>query len=269
MSHLAYSTDLLSPSVQSDRHAPELSSRYSMVRSDEIVDALHTEGWYFTGGTERHTRNPERRPFVAHVLKFTHNDLPKVNGNRIEAVVLNSHDGATAFRLALGIFRIACANGHVVCDASVGQVRLTHVGLTMPRVLEATHKLVAQAPKVAEVIDRWSGIQLHRADALGLARRCALARWDRLHNVDVDTMLNVRRTEDGSTDLWTVYNRIQESVLRGGMKVGLYQEGLTPAPETVRFRRATAVRGAFRQVELNEKMWQIGEEFAQGLISRN
>jgi len=265
MSYAAYSTTLQSPAVLSDRHAEGLSPRYSMVRSDQVVDTLQSEGWTFTGGTERRTRHPERRAFAAHVLKFTHADLPLVRGNRIEAVVMNSHDGATAFRLALGVFRIACANGHVVCDASVGQVRLTHVGLTMPRVVEATHQLIQQAPKVAGVIDRWSGIQVPHVEARMMARRCALARWDRLANVNAGMMLMERRPEDVSSDLWTVYNRCQEAVLRGGMQVGLYQEGVTPSPETVRFRKATAVRGAFRQVELNEKMWAIGEEFAQSL----
>jgi hypothetical protein len=85
--------------------------------------------------------------------------------------------------------------------------------------------------------------------------------------VDAGMMLMERRTEDVSSDLWTVYNRCQEAVLRGGMQVGLYREGVMPSPETVRFRKATAVRGAFRQVELNEKMWAIGEEFAQSLAA--
>ena len=69
----------------------------------------------------------------------------------------------------------------------------------------------------------------------------------------------------GGIDLWTSFNRVQERVIRGGMDVTL-RKPVTHEDGTeghiLSTRRATAIRGAVKQVRLNEELFRIGEEFA-------
>jgi len=244
-----------------------LSHRYSHIPTTQIVNTIREAGWEFTSGTARKGRTEERRAHAAHVLRFSNPSLPLINDNRIEAVLLNSHDGSTAFELGFGVYRMACANGLVVRTATVGSVRLVHSGLNLDNVFTAARSLVDLAPQVAETIERWSGTQLDHDLALQMSSRMARARWgDRFVEAD---LLSPRRSDDTRSDLWTVFNRAQESVIRGGMDVTLRRnlhvadgtiDGITIESQTT--RKATAIRGALKQMRLNQDLFAIASEYA-------
>ena len=240
-----------------------LSPRYSHIPTSTIVQTIREAGWEFTSGTARLGRSPERRAHAAHVLRFSNASLSEVNGNRIEAVLLNSHDGSTSFELGFGIYRMACANGIVVRTATVGSVRLIHSGLNLDNVYTAARSLVDRAPEVASTIERWSNTNLDPDLALLMSSRMAKARWGSRF-VEAD-LLNPRRMEDTRNDLWTTFNRAQEAVLRGGMQVTLSRP-VEVDGEVVRVvnttRRATAIRGALKQMRLNQELFSIASEFA-------
>lgn len=54
-----------------------------------------------------------------------------------------------------------------------------------------------------------------------------------------------------------MFNRAQECVLRGGIRVARYDE-----ENGTSIRTAAPVRGALRQVQLNQRLWEVAEEFA-------
>jgi hypothetical protein len=240
-----------------------LSPRYSHIPTSTIVETIREAGWEFTAGTARKARSDERARHAAHVLRFSNANLPEVGGNRIEAVLLNSHDGSTAFELGFGIYRLACANGLVVRTATVGSVRLVHSGLNLDNVFTAARSLADRAPEVASTIERWSNTRLDHDLSLQMSSRMAKARWGNRF-VEAD-LLSPRRMEDTTTDLWTTFNRVQESVIRGGMEVTLSRP-VEVEGEVVRVvnttRKATAIRGALKQMRLNQDLFAIASEYA-------
>jgi len=262
-----YSTNTITPysaPVTTQTHIEGLSHRYSHIPTTQIVNTIREAGWEFTSGTARKGRTPERIAHAAHVLRFSNPNLPMINDNRIEAVLLNSHDGSTAFELGFGIYRLACANGLVVRTATVGSVRLIHSGLNLDNVFTAARSLVHRAPEVASTIERWSGTQLDHDLALQMSSRMARARWgDRFVEAD---LLSPRRMEDTTTDLWTTFNRVQESVIRGGMEVTLTGNRRNEVGEITgtyeSTRKATAIRGALKQMRLNQELFAIASEYA-------
>jgi hypothetical protein len=53
--------------------------------------------------------------FARHLLRFRHADhlsAPAVGGEVPELVLLNSHDGTSAYKFLTGIFRLVCSNPH-------------------------------------------------------------------------------------------------------------------------------------------------------------
>jgi hypothetical protein len=216
-------------------------------------------------GTARRTRNATRALTAAHVLRFRNPNIHNINGNIVECVVLNSHDGSTAFEMSFGVFRLACANGLIVRTTSLGGFRLTHSSLKLINVYYAARTMTERAPEVIDTIRRWQEINLDGEQQLALARRAVTARWDNATFVDMDAMLRPQRADDTGTDLWTSFNRVQERVIRGGMDVTLRKPMINEdgtEGHTLSTRRATAIRGAVKQVRLNEELFRIGEQFA-------
>jgi hypothetical protein len=259
-----YATNYVSPTsapVTTATALPGLSGRYIHIPTSTIVSTIREAGWEFASGTARKGRTPERQAHAAHVLRFSNASLPEVNGNRIEAVLLNSHDGSTAFELSFGVFRLACANGLVVQTASAGSVRLIHSGLALDNVFLAARSLVDRAPEVAAQIEAWSRLHLPAEVTENMAHRMGRARWGERF-VAAPDLLQARRSEDTSTDLWTLFNRAQESILRGGVEVTLRKPTEDGQPEATSVRRATAIRGAVKQMRLNQELFSIASEFA-------
>ena len=56
-----------------------------------------------------------------------------------------------------------------------------------------------------------------------------------------------RRSQDQSNNMWTVFNRAQESLIRGGVRVG---------PNN---RKARAVGSINTSLEINTKLWELAE----------
>jgi len=259
-----YSTNSItttSSPVTTSTALPGLSGRYSQIPTSQIVQTIREAGWEFSSGTARKGRTPERQAHAAHVLRFSNASLPEVNGNRIEAVLLNSHDGSTCFELSFGVFRIACANGLVIRTASAGSVRMIHSGLNLNSVFAAAQSLVASAPEVTQQIEAWSRLYLPAQAMENMAHRMGRARWGERF-VAAPDLLQARRSEDTGTDLWTLFNRAQESVIRGGVEVTLRKATEAGQPEAVSIRRATAIRGAVKQMRLNQELFAIASEFA-------
>lgn len=236
--------------------APEVSSRYTFIPTRDIVAGLQRTGWVFDGGTARVTRRPERQQYALHVLRFSHPSLPEIaEGTRPQAVLVNSHGGSSSFRLALGAFRIACANGLVIQSADCGTVRLRHTGLTLSEVLSATDHLLEQAPKVIARVREWSRIELSTEKQEQLAGRARRLRWDvATHAVPVDAILRSRRQADTGNDLWRVFNRVQESLIRGGVPVARYDKPVV--------RLARPLTSPQAQLEINQGLWELAEEVA-------
>jgi hypothetical protein len=64
-------------------------------------------------------------------------------------------------------------------------------------------------------------------------------------------LLTCRRAEDVGDDLWRVYNRVQENLLRGG---------LSRRSTMGRLTRTRAISSIRRDVELNGKLWDLATE---------
>lgn len=252
------------PTVIAPAPSTSVSKRYAFIPTHQVVEGLQSRGWAFEGGTCRSTRDPLVQGFATHVLKFTHSSLPKLrDGSRPQAVIVNSHQGSSAFQLGTGFFRIACANGLIVQSADCGSVRLRHVGLVPKTIFDAVEVLLSSIPRAVERIDEWSDIQLPGERQIEFAARAAQLRWPTSGGpsgleVSPHHLLAARRSDDQGQDLWRTFNRIQEGVIRGGVWVkSRDNDGVV-----VSRRRATGIRGVTQQVDLNRQLWSLAEEFA-------
>lgn len=238
-----------------------LTERYGFIPTHELVSAFEREDWVVTGATVKNVRKPEKDGLQRHLIRFAHRSQSDTGRTeRIETILLNSHDGTSSLQLGAGVFRFACANGIIVADSTVATVRLGHHKLDMDTVLNSAHQILGQAEIVSGTIEAWKEIEVTQDAALDLARTGMELRWGTEEEAPVNAhqiAMHTRRTDDQRNDLWTVFNRVQENVLRSGVKASRFQEGrnqLMRSPRTIKALDAT--------VKINRGLWEAANQIA-------
>lgn len=251
----------LPQSALSTRSHERLSARYGFIPTNEIVEAFAAEGWALTSAKEAKVRHQSRQGLQRHLLRFAHESQLQLGiKERIETILINSHDGTSSLQIGAGIFRMACANGIVIADNTVASIRLGHHKLDMDTVLNSAHTILGQAEKVTEVIECWKGTQISQEDAFHLAEQGIKLRWPEAESrpITARVALAVNRSEDAHNDLWTTFNRVQENIIRGGQ-----HDSTRITPRGKYFRATRSVKSLAENVRLNKGLWEIASTFAQ------
>ena len=110
-----------------------MSSKYAFVPTSAIVAQMRREGFEPVHAVQGRSRIEGKREFTKHLLRFRdmRNYTPAVQALGTlypEVVLTNSHDGASAFKVDAGIFRLVCTNGMVVGDSIVPGINVRHTG---------------------------------------------------------------------------------------------------------------------------------------------
>jgi hypothetical protein len=247
-------------SILTNTAHPRMSQKYGFVPTHEIVRSFNEDGWKLTSANEVKVRKPERAGFQKHLLRFTHESQLALPGERIETLFINAHDGTSSVQIGSGIFRFACANGLVVADSTLAAIRLGHHKLSMDTVLHAAHTVLAQANKVQQTIENWKTIDLTDEECYHIAQAGISLRWgDNPEQIPVTPELVVqpRRMADLRNNLWNVFNRVQENVIRGG-QVDYHRRN----SRNQFFRAPRSVKALSEDVRINRGLWEIASDIA-------
>jgi hypothetical protein len=252
----------LPTSAIATHEAPCVSDRYNFISSREIADEFAKNDWHLVGASEVKCRKPERRGFQKHLMRFAHaSQLDISSKERVETLVVNSHDGANSLQIGAGVFRFICSNGLVVADSTVATLRLSHVGLQMDRVLDASHSILSAASNVRESIDAWKQTPISEDDAMHLAEQGIKLRWGNdltpdLYPVAPITLLQRQRLDDMPTDLWTTFNVVQENLIRGGIRDS--QARINPRSNVSKFfGRVRSLKALDANLSINRGLWEV------------
>jgi hypothetical protein len=204
-------------------HALEtLKPSYGFISTRELNDTLERHGW--KPSEIKFARASEHRlGFQKHLVTYQNDSLARIEGlpekhrSRIQLVVQNSHDGTTAFKFFLGMLRMACMNGIISGDA-MASFRLIHSKRALTGLHEGVEQMVARIPEFTEQVRTLANKQLTPAQELEFIRRCYDERLKSVKGVlDVSYAPNLRRLADTGTDAFTLFNRVQEDLMRGGI----------------------------------------------------
>lgn len=253
------------PSVFAEVAHERTSARYTQIPTIRVVDALRREGWAPVLAKETKVRDASRKGYARHLLRFRHmNDIQRVavkNETVHEIVLLNSHDGTSSYQLHAGLFRFVCANGMVVADTTFEKRCVRHSGDIVSNVIDGVFEIVHELPTVTEQIERFREITLNSAEQEIFGKAAIALRWDaeeKVPPVQPAQVVQSRRAEDRNDDIWTVLNRAQENILKGGM------QGFTHDQKGRVKRTATReVKSVSENVRLNKALWTLADEMAK------
>ncbi len=167
-----------------------------------------------------------------------------------EIVIMNSYDGLSLLKIYCGIFRICCSNGLVIKTKDFGEARIRHMKTEEDIVMEIATGFAKNASKAINLQQRLVGTTLNPIQIQNFAKAAAKLRWDRIaEDCDFEDLIKVERVEDEGNDVWKVYNRIQEKLMKGGVKL----EGMK--------RTAKPLTNAQKDIWVNEELFSLAMSY--------
>ena len=243
------------PSIFSETKHESRSDRYSYIPTITLLENLQREGFQPFFACQTRVRDQSKREHTKHMLRLRRaNQI--VSKQVPEIILLNSHDGSSNYQMIPGLFRAVCANG-LVCGQSFGEVRVPHKGNVVEKVIEGAYEVLGVFERVEDKRDAMQSLILSSPAQQAFAKAALTYRFGEEHSpVTEAQLLSPRRWQDESHDLWTVFNRLQENLSKGGLS------GRTAQGKRARTR---AVKGIDGDIKLNRALWVMAEELQQSL----
>ena len=251
------------PSVFATEPHHEVSDRYGFMPTINVVDALRSEGWMPVDATQKNVRDASKRELTTHLLRFRRLDNNITVGDSVVEILLkNSHDRSSAFVLHAGIFRMACANGIVIADSTFNKLSVRHGKNVVGDIIEGSYEVIDEVPAICEHVEGMQSTDLTPQERAVFAKTAYNYAYGEKEENEltsdesiVNQMLRTRRLADKGTDLWTTFNVIQESIIKGGVRTAKVND-------KGRLRRNTrrAVKNIDKNIKLNKAIWEMATQ---------
>ena len=254
------------PAIFAEAPHASRSARYAYIPTTDVLAGLRAEGFQPVRAIQGKCRTEGKEEFTKHMIRFRHPDFgmqAKLGGVAPEVVLINSHDGTTAYRLLAGVFRSICTNSMIVMEDGAADIHVPHKGDVVHDVIDASFSVIGHSRLTLDRAEEWAGITLEHEECLALADAARTLRFGDADGevetpIEAKHLLRARRTEDRGNNLWLTHNVVQENVIKGG----LHAWG---RDANNRARRVTTreVKNIDGDVKLNRALWLLTERMAQ------
>jgi len=257
----------LAPAAFATSVSTDLSAKYGNFNTAHAIDVMADNGYFVTQAAQVKSRTASAA-HGQHLLAFA-KDWSGTDSERPEVVLYNSHDGKSSMKLFAGVYRFICSNG-IVAGEGFDQ-RMTHYASNLDSFEHLLNYTIGTLQDVTEATRNMKGINTDMDQQIEFAKRALSLRFDDALATDFDertrpgfnrrtikNALSPVRVGDVSNDSWTVFNRVQESVIRGTVNVlgkrtrrGVTFEG---------YKQAKPLSAIKQVVDVNRQLWDLAQE---------
>ena len=240
------------PAAFADSPADHVSDRYSFIPTYRIIGQLAEQKWYPVEASQ--SSRVRDTLHATHMIKFRKLDARiQVGGVIPEVDVFNNHMALRRISMRAGFHKLVCSNGLVVSvpgmvDTKFDKIHIDNAAFEFERAFTiAMNRLQVATGQIEE----WMKIQLNFVEQNDFAAKAILIRnhddpvWSK--HFDAREFLERRRKEDLSSDLWTVFNVVQENIMKGGVQGAV--RTTKPITQVAEVQR------------INEGLWQLATEY--------
>ena len=245
----------VAPSIFADAPHESRSQRYAYIPTATVLTELRKEGFEPFMVTQTRVRDEGKREHTKHMVRLRHaGQINAAEANEI--ILLNSHDGTSSYQLLAGMFRFVCKNG-LVCGDTVADVRVPHKGDVAGQVIEGAYEVLHGFDRALESREAMQSIALDTGESEVFARAALSLKYDdpdKPAPITETQILMPRRVDDRRPDLWSVFNRTQENLIKGGL-----------SGRTANGRRQSTrpVQGIDTNLRLNRALWLLADGMRQ------
>tara|TARA_R110000824_G_scaffold128983_3_gene290131 strand:- start:2792 stop:3544 length:753 start_codon:yes stop_codon:yes gene_type:complete len=240
------------PAVFAEQAASTVSDKYTFIPTTRILGVLEDQGWIPTSASQVNSHKEGNKQFAKHLIRLRRDEAiaPEVNKTIPEIVLFNSHNGKSNYDLRMGLYRFVCSNGMVVSEKEFGSIKIRHMGYTDEQVVKASQEFIDNSTRIMNVVEEWQGVNLNKDQMRAFGREASKLRFENPDDLTINTVLQARRGEDMSSDLWTVFNRTQENLLRGGFLVSGGR------------RRSREITNIDKNIDINTSLWDLASSYS-------
>ena len=257
---------------------PGVSERYVHANTATVVEDLAKLGWYPVQAKQCRPKKNSKGIRSFHMIAFQNPDVKicksvtDVTGETTEIIdsypriiLTNSHDGFNSFNFMVGLFRLVCSNGLVMCSDEMVNMSIRHINYDFEALRLVVTNAIEQVPYIVNTMNTMKNTKLSEAEKKELATAVVKIRKDveddEKFSIDEATVMDILepvRDEDNSDDLWTVFNICQEKMIKGGFQS-------TGKNDKVRKqRKITSIK---KDVEYNQRLWEIATKFMPATVA--
>ncbi|RQR30706.1 DUF932 domain-containing protein [Burkholderia sp. Bp9142] len=247
----------VAPSIFADGKHESRSERYTYIPTIDVLRGLRNEGFQPFMICQTRVRDQGKHDYTKHMLRLRHAE--QINGDEAnEIVLLNSHDGTSSYQMLSGLLRFVCQNGMIAGD-NVADIRVPHKGNIIQNVINGAFDVLDGFELIREQKEGMRDVSLNRDEQHAFARSALALRYgptdaEAPAPITESQLLAPRRFEDRRDDLWTVFNRVQENLTKGG---------LHGRSRTGRAMSTRPITGIDQDVKLNRALWMLADAMRQ------
>jgi len=241
-------------SIGATQPAEGTSSKYSFIPTIKAVNYLRDAGFVPISARQGNPRKDDKKGFQQHIVKFTNPEFD-LGSRRIEMNLYNSHDAGSSYILSGGLYELVCANGLVV-GANLAEFRHRHMGFDADLFIESAKFVADNMKKITARVETWEDIELspNEQGIFASAAHEIMFEGKTHSTIKPIQLLQSRRSADNGNSLWKTFNKIQENVIKGGLR------GRAATGRRSKTRGVTNIK---RDKMLNQSLWSQAEYIAE------
>lgn len=253
----------LFPTLATDQPHHSRSANYQHISTLDTLQRLESSGYGVTSVAVQRVRAPDRKGYEKHALTvraFDAKPLTRVGETFVEARIVNAHDGSAAWKIYAALLRLVCLNG-MTAGSAFDHVTVRHSGANLEaRIVDGTAHVLDSFGTMESRLGDWSQIVMTDSQVDSYLEQAHALRWPTATEAPVSprALGNVRRYADAGADLWTVYNRVQENGIRGGLRGRIIRDDGTTRRVSTR-----GITGIDQDTHFNRALFDLTERFAR------
>lgn len=180
---------------------------------------------------------------------------------KVRIIVTNSHDGTSSFGFHIGIFRLICENGLVISTKTFTEIKVRHIHYNFEELRKVVATATEQIPHEIEAFNAMQKREMKVEEASELAVNALKIRkgMELTDNLSVDEeiiseLLVPKRDADKGNDLWSIYNVLQEKIIKGGSIISV--DGKKP-------RKMRGIKSAIKDLTINKRLFETAYAYVE------
>ena len=251
---------------------PGVSERYVHANTATVIEDLAKLGWYPVQAKQCRPKKGSKGIRSFHMIALQNPDVKickpvtDITGETTEIVdsypriiLTNSHDGFNSFKFMVGLFRLVCSNGLILCSDEMVNMSIRHINYSFEALRTVVSSAIEQIPYIVNTMNTMKNTKLSEVEKKELATAVVKIRKDveddERFSIDEATVMDILmpvREEDKGDDLWTVFNVCQEKMIKGGF------QSTSKNDKVRKQRKITSIK---KDVEYNQRLWEIATKF--------
>lgn len=231
------------PAIFTKTPSPKVSDRYSFADSEYYLQKFIDADWFIHSA-----RQVSKSEYAPHQVVLRNKDIATVGDLLPQLIFTNSHNGIKKMTMDTGIYRLVCSNGLVVPTSITQSLSIKHLDLGDSTTDTIVNSFYEKVPIIMNNIDRMRNKILTDDEIDNFTYNALQIRFTNAVGININDVVKPLRIEDYSDDLWTVFNVVQEKLIRGGIQL--------PSK-----RRSRPINNFVNDNNINTKLWELAEQY--------